>query len=62
MLAALALLKDASELGTSAASEALLATGEALGGGRALLVCIHFLMMWTPFHLEWGFPDPPGSD
>ena len=26
--------------------------GGALGGGRALLVCIHFLMMWTPFHLE----------
>ena len=30
-------------------------TGGALSGGRALLVCIHFLMMWTPFHLELAF-------
>ena len=36
-------------------------TRGALGGGRALLACIHFLMMWTPFHLEWDLPDQPGS-
>ena len=29
-------------------------TDGALGGGRALLVCIHFLMMWTPFHVAPG--------
>ena len=36
-------------------------TGGALSGGKSLLVCIHYLMMWTSFHLEWGFPHPPGS-
>ena len=53
------LLRDASELGTSAGRWRI--TGGALDGERALLVCIHFLMMWTPFHLEWGFPDLPWS-
>ena len=36
-------------------------TGGALGGERALFVCIYFLMMWMPFHVEWSFPKPPGS-
>ena len=57
--AALELLRDASELAPMQQDGRT--TGGALGGGRALLVGIYFLMMWTPFHLEWDFPDPPGS-
>ena len=58
--ATLELLRGASELGTSVQQDGQ-TTGVALCGGRALLACIHFLMMWTPFDLEQGFPDPPGS-
>ena len=57
--AAQELLRDASEL--APVQQDGRTAGGALAGGKALLVCIHFLMMWTPFHLEWGFSNPPGS-
>ena len=47
---ALDLLRYASKLGTSATRWGI--AGRALGGRRALLVCINFLMMRTPFYLE----------
>ena len=42
-------------------------TSGALSGCRAPLVCIHFLMMWTPFHIEWASqirlgPAEPSTD
>ena len=57
--AALELLRDASELDASAARWADHRWSINWREGTSRLHS--FLMMWTLFHLEWGFPDPPGS-
>ena len=54
--AALKLLRDVSELDTHAARWA--DHSRSIGGQKGTSRLQSFLMMWTLFHLEWGFPDP----